>query len=89
MAITKFDANLMHDRPTLSAETQLLDDGSGTTRIWRINKKDAIELSKERYGNVFNSDCYLIWYSYQNHGQRHILYTWFVSVISLNFIPCN
>ncbi|KAI4464752.1 villin [Holotrichia oblita] len=77
IAITKFDANLMYDRPTLAAETQLLDDGSGTTRLWRINKKEAIEISKEKFGNFFNSDCYLVWYSYQNHGQRHILYTWF------------
>ncbi|KRT83941.1 hypothetical protein AMK59_927 [Oryctes borbonicus] len=77
VAITKFDANLMHDRPSLAAETQLLDDGSGTTRLWRMNKKEIVEISKEKFGNFFNSDCYLVWYSYQNQGQRHILYTWF------------
>ncbi|XP_022911438.2 advillin isoform X2 [Onthophagus taurus] len=77
IAITKFDAVLMHERPSLAAETQLLDDGTGTSRIWKIRKNDSVEIGKEKFGNFFSGDCYLIWYSYQSQGQKHILYTWF------------
>lgn len=70
----------MHDRPALAAKSQLIDDGSGTIKIWRIKRFDAVEVPKERHGIFFTSDCYVILYNYKsNGGQKYVIYYWMVS----------
>lgn len=76
VAVTKFDATLMHERPILAAECQLVDDGSGTMKVWRVNKTDTIEVPKERYGTFFNGDCYIVVYAYKTTIQNYIIYYW-------------
>lgn len=76
VAVTKFDAALMHERPVLAAECQLVDDGAGTMKVWRVNKTDTIEVPKERYGIFFNGDCYIVVYAYKTNTQNYIIYYW-------------
>lgn len=75
----------MEERPSLAAETQLIDDGSGKLTIWRIMQQNMVELPKERHGYFFSGDCYVVLYTYHNSSeQKHLLYCWLVSeVISL------
>lgn len=80
IALTKFDATFMNDRLALAAETQLIDDGSGDLKIWRVKKSDAVEISKEQHGTFYSGECYVIWYSYDvNQEKKHVLYSWVVN----------
>lgn len=79
MLITKFDPITMEDRPSLAAETQLIDDGSGGMTVWRIKNTRIVEVPKERHGCFFSGDCYIALYSYHTaHEERHLLYCWIV-----------
>ncbi|XP_050509264.1 advillin isoform X1 [Diabrotica virgifera virgifera] len=75
--VSRYDAVTMEDRPSLAAETQLIDDGTGSLTIWRINQSRIVEIPKERHGNFFSGDCYIILYTYQTAvDQKHLLYCW-------------
>ncbi|XP_008194361.1 advillin isoform X4 [Tribolium castaneum] len=75
--VSKFDAVTMEERPSLAAETQLIDDGSGSVTLWRIKQHNLVEIPKERHGFFFNGDCYIVLYSYQTSAEeRHLLYYW-------------
>ncbi|RZC39580.1 advillin [Asbolus verrucosus] len=75
--VTKFEATTMEERPSLAAETQLIDDGSGSVTLWRIKQHNIIEIPKERHGYFFNGDCYIVLYSYQTSAEeKHLLYYW-------------
>lgn len=70
----------MEERPSLSAETQLVDDGTGTLKVWRIKHDEIVEIPKERHTFFFSDDCYIVLYSYQiSADQKHLLYCWLVS----------
>lgn len=70
----------MNDRLSLAAETQLIDDGSGTIRIWRVKKADSVEISTEQHGTFYSGECYVVWYSYDvNQEKKHVLFSWVVS----------
>ncbi|XP_075213446.1 villin like protein quail isoform X2 [Lycorma delicatula] len=75
--VPKLDAESLQASPNLAAETQLVDDGSGSVTVWRVDKTDLIELPKESYGTFYSGDCYLVHYVYSASGkERHILYYW-------------
>lgn len=79
IALSKFDATFMNERITLAAEMQLVDDGSGFLRIWRVKKADCLEIAKDRHGMFYSGDCYVVLYSYEvNSKQKHMLYYWLV-----------
>lgn len=70
----------MEERPSLAAETQLIDDGSGNLKVWRIKQQDMVEIPKERHCFFFSNDCYIVLYSYEiSTEQKHLLYCWLVS----------
>lgn len=70
----------MEQRPVLASETQLIDDGTGTLKIWRINRNEIIEVPTERHGIFFSGDCYIVLYSYKiSADQKDLLYCWLVS----------
>lgn len=78
---TKFDAATMHANPQLAMETGMVDDGSGTKKIWRVEcKEDAcslVELEKKYLGQLYGGDCYVILYTYlYNRQERYIIYYW-------------
>lgn len=84
---TKLDAAALHASPKLAAETQLVDDGSGTTKVWRVFKSELIEIPTSSYGVFYGGDCYLIHYVYSFDGkERHFLYYWIVSLFICNVI---
>ncbi|KAF5274704.1 hypothetical protein FQA39_LY07096 [Lamprigera yunnana] len=76
IAISKFDAETLQDRPSLAAESQLIDDGSGTIKIWKITKMDMVELPKSQYGQFFSEECYLIVYTYEMKTPKNLIYLW-------------
>ncbi|CAH1130262.1 unnamed protein product [Ceutorhynchus assimilis] len=77
LTITKFDPITMEERPTLAAETQLIDDGSGGMTLWRIKNTKIVEIPKDRHGYFFTGDCYIALYSYQTaRDEKHLLYCW-------------
>nr|CAH7736665.1 unnamed protein product [Callosobruchus chinensis] len=73
-----FDAATMEERPSLAADTQLIDDGSGTLSIWRIGRKNITKILEDNYRYFFSEDCYIALYTYQisEENQRHLLYYW-------------
>lgn len=53
---TKFDAASLHANPATAARARMPDDGSGTKKIWRVERKgntyDLVELEEKYYGSV-------------------------------------
>ncbi|KAF5274961.1 hypothetical protein FQR65_LT04304 [Abscondita terminalis] len=76
VAVSKFDAEILHDRPSLAAESQLIDDGCGEVKIFKISKSNFVELPKNQYGTFFSEECYLIMYSYEVKSLNHVIYIW-------------
>ncbi|XP_054284246.1 villin-1-like isoform X2 [Macrosteles quadrilineatus] len=75
--VTMQDATTLHESPRLAAESQLVDDGSGTTTVWRVVQSELELVPKPCHGTFYAGDCYLVKYSYFARGQeRHILYYW-------------
>ena len=65
---TKFDASTMHTNPAIARDSGMVDDGSGTKKIWRIERKgntyEMVELEKKYYGQLYGGDSYVILYTY-------------------------
>lgn len=76
--VTKFDANTMRDRPAFAAKSQLIDDGTGSLRVWRSKRNEIVELPKDAHGNFFNGDCYVLLYEYSCGETRYVIYYWIV-----------
>ena len=58
--LDKFDAITLIQRPKLAAQTQLIDDGSGELKVYRIDFEDITEIPK-RFGTVlYSGNCYII-----------------------------
>lgn len=74
----------------MAAETQLVDDGTGTQDLWRVRKFGLEEVDDKIEGLFFSGDCYLLKYTYLNGSkEQHILYYWLVRFqlkITENFI---
>lgn len=77
--LEKFDALTLIQRPQLAAQMQLIDDGSGDLKIFRIDSDDITDIPK-RYGQVFYSgNCYIIHYqmhSSSGNSIKNIIYLW-------------
>ena len=71
----------MHDNPQIAKETGMVDDGQGTKKIYRIERKgntyDMVELEKKHHGQLYGGDSYVILYTYLLNGREHyIIYYW-------------
>ncbi|CAG0917901.1 unnamed protein product [Notodromas monacha] len=74
---TKFDAGLLHENPVLSAETQMVDDGTGQKEVWRIERFSMVSVDPEHQGLFYSGDCYIVLYAYSTGATDHfILYYW-------------
>ncbi|XP_067943268.1 advillin-like isoform X3 [Watersipora subatra] len=74
---TKFDASALHSNQPLAAQTQMVDDGSGTTQVWRIVDFDMVPVERNMIGQFFGGDCYIILYTYQvRNKDNSIIYYW-------------
>lgn len=58
----KLDSLTLMQRPKVAAQTQLIDDGSGESKIYRINNNKMIELPKATAGSFYSGDCFIILY---------------------------
>lgn len=64
--LEKFDAITLIQRPQVAAQMQLIDDGTGDIKVYRIDSEDITEIPK-RYGQIFYSNnCYIV--HYQTHS---------------------
>ncbi|XP_005179741.1 villin-like protein quail isoform X2 [Musca domestica] len=82
----KFDSMTLCQRPKMAAETQLIDDGSGERKIFRITKDQVIEMptTKAVYFTTLNS--YVVQYTVvswsmnpndsESVGIKQIIYQW-------------
>ncbi|XP_013406709.1 advillin [Lingula anatina] len=74
---TKFDVATLHSNPTLAAETQMVDDGTGKVEVFVVHNFDLVAQDKKHYGQFFAGDCYVILYTYEVGTQtRHLIYYW-------------
>ncbi|XP_072269049.1 scinderin-like [Pyxicephalus adspersus] len=70
---TPFDAKILHQSPKMSAQYNMLDDGSGTVEIWRVESTGRVPVEPETYGQFYGGDCYIILYS---GAKGTVIYTW-------------
>ncbi|XP_077300756.1 villin like protein quail isoform X2 [Arctopsyche grandis] len=76
-ATTRFDAQTLHHATWLSAQTQLVDDGTGVIKIWRVTTTGLVEILSSVLGIFFNADCYVVFYTYHHpEGESSIIYYW-------------
>ncbi|XP_035032640.1 scinderin like a [Hippoglossus stenolepis] len=73
-----FDSAKLHDNKVMAAIHNMVDDGSGDVKIWRVEKGQRIPVDPSTYGQFFGGDCYLVLYSYtaDSGSKKHIIYTW-------------
>lgn len=58
-------------------EQNLVDDGSGTVQIWRIEDFDKVPVDKDTYGQFYGGDSYIVFYTYLVNGkENYIIYYW-------------
>lgn len=69
----EFDASKLHQSHHMAAQYNMVDDGSGDTKIWRVESSGRVPVDEKSYGQFYGGDCYIILYTY---GRRQIIYTW-------------
>ncbi|XP_040196793.1 advillin [Rana temporaria] len=73
----KFDASLLHAKPAMAAQERMVDDGSGSVEVWRIENLEMVPVDPQWFGFFYGGDCYLVLYTYQvNKKPHYILYIW-------------
>lgn len=74
--LEKFDAATLIQRPQLAAQMQLIDDGSGELKVYRVDSEDITDIPK-RFGQVFYSDnCYIVHAASTGHSVKNVIYLW-------------
>ncbi|KAL4216978.1 hypothetical protein ACF0H5_023435 [Mactra antiquata] len=74
---TNFDASTLHSNRALAAQTQMVDDGSGESTIWRVQDFELQEIKQRDIGVFYCGDCYVIKYAYKVNGcDKYIIYYW-------------
>ncbi|XP_038611701.1 villin-like protein isoform X2 [Tachyglossus aculeatus] len=77
MESVKFDASQLHAHPELAAEQRMVDDGSGTVEVWRLEDLHLKAVEARTHGQFYDGYCYLVLYSYWKSGHLcYILYSW-------------
>uniref|UniRef100_A0A8C6UW07 Scinderin n=1 Tax=Neogobius melanostomus TaxID=47308 RepID=A0A8C6UW07_9GOBI len=69
----EFDASKLHESHHMAAQYNMVDDGSGDTKIWRVESSGRVPVDEKSYGQFYGGDSYIILYTY---GRRQIIYTW-------------
>uniref|UniRef100_A0A8D0CG01 Scinderin n=1 Tax=Scleropages formosus TaxID=113540 RepID=A0A8D0CG01_SCLFO len=69
----KFDASKLHESRQMAAQYNMVDDGSGDAKIWRVESSGRVPVEPSTYGQFYGGDCYIILYTY---AKGHIIYTW-------------
>jgi len=71
-----FDARSMHGKA--QRETYIMpDDGKGTLEIWRVENFELADWPKEKYGEFYSGDSFVMLYTYFVGDKKHyIIYFW-------------
>ncbi|XP_076312885.1 villin-1-like isoform X2 [Tachypleus tridentatus] len=74
---TKFDASTLHENTHLAAKEQMVDDGTGDKKVYRVENFDLYAIEEKDYGKFYSGDCYVVVYRY-NEGSRErcLIYYW-------------
>ena len=60
-----------------ATEDAPVDDGSGKLELWRVEDFKLVPVPKEKYGQFFGGDSYVMQYSYEKNGRpMYIIYFW-------------
>ena len=60
----------------------MVDDGSGTIEVYRVNNFELESIPEKDYGKFYNGDCYVVMYTYLDKGtKRYLIYFWLVLLI--------
>jgi len=58
-------------------EDSMVDDGSGKIEIWRIENFKPVPIPKDKYGQFYSGDSYVMLYTYLVNGkENYIIYFW-------------
>ncbi|XP_041665859.1 adseverin [Cheilinus undulatus] len=81
-----FDTSKLHECHQMAAQYNMVDDGSGETKIWRVESSGRVPIDQKMHGQFYGGDCYIILYTY---GKRQIIYTWQGSSSSLDELTAS
>ena len=71
-----FDTKSMHQQAARE-QARLVDDGQGTLEVWRIEDREMVEWPRDKYGQFYGGDCYVMLYTYlRNSKECRIIYFW-------------
>lgn len=61
-----------------AAVESMLDDASGSVRVWRIENLQRVEVAPEHYGQFYSGDSFIVLYKYRTKSGRdsYVLYFW-------------
>lgn len=66
----------MHQKGSRESQ-HLVDNGSGTLQIWRIEDFELAPVDPKMYGQFFGGDSYVVFYTYLVNGkENYIIYFW-------------
>lgn len=77
---TKFDPDYMAERPRMAADCQLVDDGTGERKLWKVTSKEAKEVLRDD-GIYYAASCYVMQYWYGAGRKSRVL-------VSMTFGKC-
>merc|ERR1719369_295820 len=67
----------MTENPKVSANTGMVDDGSGAIEVFRVEMFDLVAVPEDKHGIFFSGDCYVILYAYSDGSKdNYIIYYW-------------
>eukprot|EP01138_Halocafeteria_seosinensis_P007299 gb/GECG01007463.1/.p1 GENE.gb/GECG01007463.1/~~gb/GECG01007463.1/.p1 ORF type:complete len:862 (+),score=169.72 gb/GECG01007463.1/:1-2586(+) len=73
----EIDVGALHKKKEVAESEQMVDDGSGTAKVWIIEGTEMSEYPENMYGQFFSGDSYVVQYTYETKGSRsHLLYYW-------------
>lgn len=74
--LEKFDALTLTQRPQLSAQMQLIDDGSGELKVYKIDRDDIHDIPR-KFGHIFYTEnSYIVHYQTMNGSIKNLIYLW-------------
>lgn len=74
---TKLDAPTLHANPSLSAQMQVVDDGTGRREVFRIRSLDLVAVELRDHGKFISTCCYIVVYVYDSGRKEDcIVYYW-------------
>ncbi|XP_077462678.1 scinderin like a isoform X2 [Stigmatopora argus] len=71
-----FDASALHANGAMAAQHAMADDGSGKVQVWRVEGGARVPVEAATHGQFFGGDCYVLLYTYNSGGEKHIIYIW-------------